>query len=149
MNEKIGLAHFWGQGDAVSYGVALLLLGMSMSSWYVMTGKLLTQWRLRRVLAVGLGSFWAAGSPGMALEWLVSCNATGIFAGLAEDAIGAARASQLRPAGGFVAGVDAGVFLERTLHQSVIVPPARVEEGLTLLASVGSTAPFVGLLGTV
>ena len=59
------------------------------------------------------------------------------------------RAWESKSSGGIGAGVDAGEYIGRTLQQSIVVAQARVESGLTLLASVGSTAPFVGLFGTV
>ena len=51
MNEATGLAHFWAQGDAVTHAVAVLLLLMSVASWYIIVGKLVSQFRLRRAIA--------------------------------------------------------------------------------------------------
>jgi biopolymer transport protein ExbB len=148
MNQTLGIAQFWAQGDAVTHAVAVLLLLMSMASWYVIAGKLLAHWRLRQATA-GLRSFWEAGSPDEALQSMAAQDATGIFAGVAGEALEAARAWQSRSASGIGAGVDAGEYVGRTLQQAIAVAQARVEGGLTLLASVGSTAPFVGLFGTV
>ena len=74
---------------------------------------------------------------------------TGVFALVATDAVLAAQAWEDKSAGGIGAGVDASEFIGRTLQQSTVLAQARVERGLTFLASVGSTAPFVGLFGTV
>ena len=148
MDQTLGIAQFWAQGDAVTHAVAVLLLLMSTASWYVIAGKVLAHWRLRRAVA-GLQSFWEAGSPDAALQSMAAQDATGIFAGVAGEALAAARSWQSRSASGIGAGVDAGEYVGRTLQQAIAVAQARVEGGLTLLASVGSTAPFVGLFGTV
>ena len=149
MNEATGLAHFWAQGDAVTHAVAVLLLLMSVASWYIIVGKLVSQFRLRRAIAGALDAFWAAGTREAAAAALRERDTTGVFSRLAVDAIAAARAWESKTSGGIGAGVDAGEYIGRTLQQSIVVAQARVESGLTLLASVGSTAPFVGLFGTV
>ena len=149
MNEKIGLAHFWAQGDVVTHSVAILLLVMSVASWYVICGKLLAHLRLRRTIAAALNAFWAGHTRAGALETLGAADRSGIFSGIANEAMAAARAWEDKSTGGIGAGVDAGEFIGRTLQQSIAVAQARVESGLTLLASVGSTAPFIGLFGTV
>lgn len=51
MNEKLGIAHFWAQGDAVSHGVAIALLLMSVASWYIIIGNSIAQLRARAPIA--------------------------------------------------------------------------------------------------
>ena len=149
MNEKLGIAHFWAQGDAVSHTVAIALLLMSIASWYIMIGKAISQLRARTSILVAMRSFWNASSRTQALETIRKEDRTGVFALVATDAVLAAQAWEEKSAGGIGAGVDASEFIGRTLQQSTVLAQARVERGLTFLASVGSTAPFVGLFGTV
>lgn len=150
MNASLGLAHFWAQGDAVSHTVALALLLMSVWSWTVMLGKVWAHWRVRHTVRVAAPAFWAAPSREAALTALRVEDASGVFAGLAQEAEQAARAyEQQRAGGGIGAGVDASEFIGRSLQQALTHAQARLESGLTFLASVGATAPFVGLFGTV
>ena len=149
MNQTMGIAHFWAQADAVAQSVAVVLLLMSSLSWYIIAGKTLEHLRLKASMRRALDAFWNAGSGDAALSRLRALDRTGVFAGVAEDAFAAARAWEGKTAGGIGAGVDAGEFIGRTLQQSIGVAQARVERGLTFLASVGSTSPFVGLFGTV
>jgi biopolymer transport protein ExbB len=146
---SLGLAHFWAQGDSVSHLVALALLLMSVGSWTLMLHKLLAHWRVRHTLRTGLDAFWAAPSRAVAVDTLRREDRSLIFATLATDAELAAQAYEQKSCGGIGAGVDASEFIGRTLQQSIVHAQARVESGLTFLASVGSTAPFVGLFGTV
>jgi biopolymer transport protein ExbB len=149
MNDKLGLAHFFAQGDAVSYSVAIALLLMSAASWYIIIGKAFEQLRNRSTIHAAMSAFWNADSRAQALEIIRVLDKTGVFALVATDAILAAQAWEEKSSGGIGAGVDASEFIGRTLQQSSVLAQARVERGLTFLASVGSTAPFVGLFGTV
>lgn len=149
MDGKLGLAHFWAQGDAVSHAVAIALFLMSVVSWYLIFGKALAQLRSRVSITRAMQSFWAASSRSQALETIRAEDKTGVFALIATDAVLATQAYEEKSTGGIGAGVDASEFIGRTLQQSTVLAQARVERGLTFLASVGSTAPFVGLFGTV
>jgi biopolymer transport protein ExbB len=149
MDGKLGLAHFWAQGDTVSHAVAIALLLMSMASWYIIIGKAIALLHARSSIINAMKSFWNAGSRAQALETIRADDRTGVFALVATDAVLAAQAWEEKSAGGIGAGVDASEFIGRTLQQSTVLAQARVERGLTFLASVGSTAPFVGLFGTV
>lgn len=149
MNEKLGFEHFWIHGDAVIHGVALVLLLMSVVSWYIIVGKSIAQLRFQRTIRRSLNGFWQAESRAAALESIRAEDSNGVFSQVATDAVLAAQAWEEKSAGGIGAGVDASEFIGRTLQQSIVYAQARVERGLTLLASVGSTAPFVGLFGTV
>lgn len=149
MTHPDGLAHFWAQADAVSHGVALVLLLMSVASWSVLLGKLLVHLRLRWTLDGALAAFWSAPSREQAIQALQQRDRSGLFAAVAVDAVQAADAYEQHTAPGIGARVDAGEFIGRSLHQATVQAQARVEQGLTLLASVGATAPFIGLFGTV
>lgn len=149
MGENIGLAHFWAHGDAVTHAVAMLLLALSVASWYVIVGKLIANMRMLRASERATAAFWAADSLPMALEAVRAEDRTGVFSGLALSGALAAQAHEQHSARGIGAGVDASEFVTRALRQRIVQAQARIEQGLTLLASVGSTAPFIGLFGTV
>jgi biopolymer transport protein ExbB len=145
----MGLAHFWNQGDLVTHATALILALLSLASWSVILGKLLTSWRGSRSLERALSSFWNANSLPEALEALRRDDHSGIFAGLALTGAHAAQAHQQNAARGIGAGVNASEFVTRAMRSHIVHSQAQVEKGLTFLASVGSTAPFIGLFGTV
>ena len=149
MNDKFGLAHFLAQGDAVSYAVGIALLLMSITSWYIIIGKAFAQWCNRSSIHAAMNAFWNAPSRPQALDIIRREDKTGVFALVATDAILAVQAWEEKSSSGIGAGVDASEFIGRTLQQSSLLAQARIERGLTFLASVGSTAPFVGLFGTV
>lgn len=149
MIDNTGIAQLIAQTGGVGITVALLLGLMSVASWSVIVGKGVTQLRMRRGLLRAQQAFWSAPSREEALDAMRREDSSGVFAAVASSALDAARAFESRSADGIGAGVDAGEFIGRSLQQSTVFAQARVERGLTLLASVGATAPFVGLLGTV
>jgi biopolymer transport protein ExbB len=149
MNTVSGVEHFWTHADLVIQLTAAVLLLMSLCSWYIIVGKTIAQLRYRRTMGRALNGFWQAESRSAALESIRAADGSGVFSGVATDAVLAAQAWEEQSAGGIGAGVDASEFIGRTLQQSIVFAQARVERGLTALASVGATAPFVGLFGTV
>ena len=151
--QNFGFAHLWAQGDAISHAVAILLLLMSIAAWYVILSKGWQHFRLRRH-ATTIEHFWQAPSLDEALALLDRHSAETPHAAVARR--GQQAAGQLaRQASGTHAPVsfghvqNASEFLTRALRQGMLQGMARLEGGLTVLASVGSTAPFVGLFGTV
>jgi biopolymer transport protein ExbB len=142
----LGLIHFWREGDAVTHAVAWLLLAMSVASWYVILSKLWGAWRLRRGARAALDRFWAARGLDEAVESLRRDDTEAVFAPMAERALAASR---MQPDATLGASVDRAELVTRELRRQMTRTGARLESGLTLLASVGSTAPFVGLFGTV
>jgi biopolymer transport protein ExbB len=142
----LGLMHFWQAGDAVTHSVAWLLLAMSLVSWYLILSKGWSAWRLRSGARVAVDKFWNAPDADAALRTLASADTERAFFPLAERAFLAARTE---PRGALAASVDRSEFITRTLRQEINRIASRLEGGLTLLASIGSTAPFIGLFGTV
>lgn len=149
MNSQIGLAHFWSQGDLLSHCVALSLLLMSVISWYIIAIRALVVWRSRRSIMVAMDAFWRAGSRSEAIRAIRAADKINLFFDVANDAVRATQAYEDKRSNSIDASVDVSNFIGRTLQQSTLLAQARVESGLTVLASIGSTAPFVGLLGTV
>jgi biopolymer transport protein ExbB len=149
MESQMGVAHFWSQGDLVTHTTAIILALLSLASWSVIVSKLLSTWRASRLPARVLASFWDANSLPEALEALRREDRSGIFAGLALTGAHAAQAHQQNAARGIGAGVNASEFVTRAMRSQILNTQAKIEHGLTFLASVGSTAPFIGLFGTV
>ncbi|MBS1160757.1 MAG: MotA/TolQ/ExbB proton channel family protein [Proteobacteria bacterium] len=149
MPSPMGLAHFWNQGDLVTHCTALILALLSLISWTVILGKLISTWRASRSQEKALAGFWSANSLPEALETLRRDDPSGIFADLALTGAHSAQAHQQNAARGIGAGVNASEFLTRSLRSHILHTQAKIEHGLTFLASVGSTAPFIGLFGTV
>ena len=149
MNSQIGLAHFWFQGDFVTHAIAILLLLLSVASWMIIVKKALRQWHATRNFYRCTAAFWGAASLPDALATLKREDSSGIFAGLALAGAQAAQLHEQHAARGIGAGVNASEFVTRALRSHMVRAQAGIEHGLTFLASVGSTAPFIGLFGTV
>lgn len=144
-DNHFSLARYWAQGDAVSHFVAWLLLAMSVLSWFLILVKGYGAWRIRRS-APALDQFWAAPSIDDALAALKLADTERVYLPLAE--YGAHQ-----QAGGTPASIGAELApaeqVTRVLRLAIHRATERLESGLTLLASISSTAPFIGLLGTV
>ncbi|MBC7489647.1 MAG: MotA/TolQ/ExbB proton channel family protein [Glaciimonas sp.] len=151
MNDNLVFAQYWSQSDAISNAVAYLLLLMSVISWFYILSKTLSSWRIRRS-ASALDGFWQAPTLSDAISIIKPVDTENVYVPLAEQAADAAAIRT--PAAGnsaasLNAGTDLGELITRTLRREINRVSSRLESGLTLLASVGSTAPFVGLFGTV
>lgn len=137
------LAQIWSAGDAVSRAVALLLLAMSVSAWVVILWKAWVLTRVRADLARAVPAFWAAPDLQAGRERLATLDRERVL-------LPALEAALLRPeAGTLDAGSEAESRLTRRLRDALHRALAQLQSGQVLLASVGSTAPFVGLFGTV
>ncbi|MEN9866360.1 MAG: MotA/TolQ/ExbB proton channel family protein [Pseudomonadota bacterium] len=141
------LARFWTQGDAISHLVAIVLIAMSLISWYFILSKLWSTWRVRKS-ARFLDQFWQAAQMSDAITSLEQTDLEQVFTPLAKHCLAISQASD-QPVRSMEAEVDIGERLTRRLRQDITRATLRLEGGLTLLASIGATAPFVGLLGTV
>ncbi len=145
MESGFGLLHLWAQGDAVTRLVALVLLAMSLASWVVI---LLKAMALRRRMAQArcTEAFWNAADYAAAVEALGG-EADNPFRGLALAGHAASARSGTQPT--LEQGLNRSDWVTRHLRHAVDEALARLQSGLAVLASVGSTAPFVGLFGTV
>ena len=144
MNEAFGFEHFWTQADGLIRANVYLLFAMSLASWFLIILKTWSNIRARRVLR-SLEAFWSSPTIDQALAALAAQDSEALLAPLARAAIEAAR----QPAGGGSPWSTPSDRLTRALRSAIQAATGRLESGLTLLASVGATAPFVGLLGTV
>ncbi|HEY8027292.1 MAG TPA: MotA/TolQ/ExbB proton channel family protein [Burkholderiaceae bacterium] len=146
MNETVSIAHYWSQGDAITHAVAYLLLLMSVVSWYFILSKAWIALRIRQS-AGALDAFWKAPSLPDAIALLIKVDREEVYAPLAVHGMQAANVGA--HAGSLNAASDPSELITRTLRREINRASSRLEGGLTILASVGATAPFVGLLGTV
>src|SRR5690606_12281019 len=144
--QQLGLMHFWEAGDAITHSVAWLLLAMSLLSWYFILSKAWSTWRMRRGAHAALEQFWNARTLDDAIATLQDADRERVFVPLAQKARAAAA---MQPENSLAASSDRDELVTRALRGEITQISARLESGLALLASVGSTAPFVGLFGTV
>ena len=138
-----GFLTFWQQGDAISRSVAVLLLLMSVSAWVLIFWK---GWLLRRVradISRAVPAFWAAASVDAGREQLVNFDREQVLTPLLSAAIATAPVQTLESKG----HLDSQ--LTRRLRDALHAVLAQLQFGQVLLASIGSTAPFIGLFGTV
>lgn len=149
METQFGLAHVWNQGDWVTRTVALILLAMSVASWAVIIVKALDL-RRHRAQARRSHDFWHSQDFAAALDKLPgSDNPFRLLAQEGQDAtrhllhLDGEAPAQLRDS------LDVSEWVTRALRNSIDDFTARLQSGLSVLASIGSTAPFVGLFGTV
>ena len=138
-----GFEHFWSQGDAITRTVAALLLLMSVSAWVVILWK---GWLLRRVrkdIERAVPAFWAAPSLDAGREQLAAFDRERALQALLAAAVATPPGGTLEAKG----HVDSQ--LTRRLRDALHGVLAQLQFGQVLLASIGSTAPFIGLFGTV
>lgn len=144
-----GVAHLWMQSDLAIKLVALTLVTMSVASWYLILARGLRQWRARRFDGA-IESFWNATDLGDGLARLSHTAPDSPFEALARQAVAADEHVKRHSHGETLGGkLDTDEFITRALRKSIALSTAQLESGLTVLASIGSTAPFVGLFGTV
>jgi len=140
-----GLASLWTQGDWVTKGVAIMLLAMSVASWYVIVTKALQLWRYHRAARAAGHAFWDTSSLQEGLATLGNGNP---FAEIAQAGIGAMRHHNAHK-GHLHDQLSVSDWITLSLRQAVDEASARLQTGMAVLASVASSAPFVGLFGTV
>ncbi|MBI2744072.1 MAG: MotA/TolQ/ExbB proton channel family protein [Burkholderiales bacterium] len=146
MESQFGLFNVWAQGDWVTRGVALLLLGMSLASWMVILFKAMDLIRYKK-LAHQAEGFWHSADFAEGLNRL-GPQEDNPFRNLAEEGREAA-AHHRNTRAQLHDSLDISDWVTRCLRNSIDNATARLQAGLAVLASVGSTAPFVGLFGTV
>lgn len=146
MESQFGLTNLWALGDAVTRAVVILLLVMSLASWTVILIKTTAVLRLKR-LAAQSESFWLGANFAEGLGKLGTAreNPFRILAEEGRDATAHHRNTRAQLQG----ALDISDWVTRCLRNAIDDAVARLQSGLAILASVGSTAPFVGLFGTV
>ena len=141
LDNPYGLSALWAQGDWVAKGTLLILVLMSMASWYVIFTKLIDQNRVMGFAQAANASFWNAGTVQQGAEGL---EADSPFRYIAEKGLeGASKHT------GLLGAVDFNTWVTMSIQRAMNHVQSRMQDGLAVLATVGSTAPFVGLFGTV
>ena len=146
MNSQFGIANVWVQGDFVTRAVAILLVCMSLASWMVIILKALDIIKYKK-LAKQAEDFWHSEDFAAGVTKLGS-DPTNPFRHLAlegREATAHHRNTKVH----LHDSLDVSDWVTRSLRNTIDEFTARLQSGLAILASVGSTAPFIGLFGTV
>ncbi len=137
-----GLEAMWRDGDVITRGTLIIMIIMSMGSWYIIFTKLFEQSKLMKSAKAASESFWSAGSIKKGAEGLAESSA---FRFIAESGLKASDHHE----GTIVESIDKHTWIGMSIQRAVDNINSRLQDGLAFLATVGSTAPFVGLFGTV
>jgi biopolymer transport protein ExbB len=137
-----GLEALWKQGDFVSRGTLIILIIMSMGSWYIMFVKVYEQMKLFRQAREVQSKFWGASSVADGSNQLRDGTA---YRYIADAGIKSTQHHE----GKLLEQIDLNTWVTMSLQRAVDNVASRLQDGLAFLATVGSTAPFVGLFGTV
>jgi biopolymer transport protein ExbB len=136
-----GLGALWAQGDIVAKGTLLILVLMSMGSWYVIITKFFEQSKAAKFAAAAQETFWTAASLRQGAD---SLSEDSPFRFIAEKGLESANKHT-----GLLGAVDFNTWTTQSIQRAIGNVQSRMQDGLAVLATVGSTSPFVGLFGTV
>jgi biopolymer transport protein ExbB len=145
----MGMLHFIAQSDIVGKTLFVILLLMSLVTWYLILVKAANSVVVRKRSQDFLNKFWNAGSLEQVEHEITTHGARDPFSHLASHAMHAQAHHAKYGATKLAETGSNGEFVTRTMRKVIDEETAKLENGLTVLASVGSTAPFVGLFGTV
>jgi biopolymer transport protein ExbB len=141
VDNPYGLEALWKGGDFVSKGTILILVIMSMGSWYIIFTKVYEQYKMGRQARAATNKFWAAPSVRQGVEMLKKGSP---YRYIAEEGLQATSTHT-----GLLGAVDMHEWISMSIQRAIENVHSRTQDGLAFLATVGSTAPFVGLFGTV
>ncbi len=142
VDNPYGLKALWAQGDIVAKSTLVIMTIMSMASWYVIFTKLYEQRQMLKSAKSSADTFWKASSVKAGVGGLEEGSA---FRYIAEQGIKASDHHE----GTMVETIDKHTWISMSVDRSVGSIQNRLQDGMAVLATVGSTAPFVGLFGTV
>lgn len=149
MEQGLGFSHFLSQIDEVGMSVLILLLSLSVASWYLIITKSIVNLMAKRRAEAFLKHFWSFDSLQAVNLEFKNVAPNNAFAELAKLGIDAAADSKIHSSYKLAAAGGTSEFLTRTLRNGIDQEATRIENGLTLIASAGSAAPYIGLFGTV
>ena len=147
--QQMGFDHLITQLDFVGWVVFITLMVMSLMSWYWIIINAVKNARLRGRAETVTSTFWETPNAQDAIRFMEEQPKSEPFSKIALDAAQAAAHHQRHDGSRLAESLNRSEFVDRALRQAVTRESSRLENGLTVLATVGSTAPFVGLLGTV
>ena len=142
VSNPYGLGALWKNGDFVARFVLILLVIMSMGSWYIMITKFFEQFRANRRAKSADEQLWTAPSL---VEGAKLLDEASPFRFIAETAIEAGEHHDEA----LLEAVDRNTWIDNSVERAITNVSNRLQDGLAFLGTVGSTAPFVGLFGTV
>ncbi len=141
LDNPYGLQALWQQGDGIAKATLIILVFMSMASWYVIITKWLAQMAMARFAKTAQDQFWRAGTVRQGADAL---QADSPFRFIAEKGLDGASKHE-----GLMQVVDFNTWVTTSIQRAMVQVQSRMQDGLSILATVSSTAPFVGLFGTV
>jgi biopolymer transport protein ExbB len=142
-----GIEALWTQSDYVGKGVFVILIVMSLWSWLVMINKWLDQRMLRRVANEAEKNFWSAGSMQEGIGKLK--GKVNPFRDIAQDGLQAVEHHRKTTQRDVTSSIELGDWVQTHIDRRTNMLQSSLQSGMVVLASVGATAPFVGLFGTV
>ena len=142
VDNPYGLKALWTQGDMVAHTTLVIMAIMSMASWYIIFTKLFEQRAMLRSAKTSGEAFWKASSVTSGVSALKDGSA---FRYIAEQGVKASDHHE----GTMVETIDKHTWIGMSIERAVGNVNNRLQDGMAVLATVGSTAPFVGLFGTV
>jgi biopolymer transport protein ExbB len=137
-----GPASLWKKGDFVARGTLIILTIMSFGTWYIMITKVIEQSRMFAAAKIAARDFWKTNSVREGVQRL---KETSPFRFIAESGLSASEHHD----GALTDAIDLHTWVTMSVQRAVDAINSRLQGGLAFLATVGSTAPFVGLFGTV
>ena len=142
VDNPYGIGMLWSQGDFVARGTLIVLVIMSLASWYILVTKLYESVKISREARGARNGFFRAVSLPEAVKTLKDGSA---FRFIAESGISAGEHHE----GALTENIDRSTWVTSSVQRSIDEVQSRLQGGLAVLATVGSTAPFIGLFGTV
>lgn len=149
MATNYGFTHFLSQADGVGHFLLVVLALMSMATWYLILSKAWAYWTMRARARRFQAYFWQAPDMQAVAAYLEQQGVQDPFSHLTHHGLRAVEQYGARTGKRVIETSSADEFLTRALRRAIEQDTARLEYGHTVLASVASSAPFVGLLGTV
>jgi biopolymer transport protein ExbB len=141
VDNPYGLQALWAQSDWVAKAVLIILVIQSLGTWYILITKMLMQSKMARQAKAAAEKFWTAGTVQQGAESLESGSP---FRFVADAGVEATKKH-----GGLLEHVPLSDWVTMSVSRAIERVQSRMQDGLSFLASVGSTAPFIGLFGTV
>lgn len=145
----MGLDQFWARADAISLFILTTLLLMSVSTWYYILTKGWLYFKVQKSARLFIADFWSSPNLEAVARKLRTTGVANPYAHLVNHGFVAVEQHQSRKQDSLIEAGSAEDFLTRSLKRAIEQDKSRLEGGLTLLATVASSAPFIGLFGTV
>jgi biopolymer transport protein ExbB len=142
VDNPYGIGMLWSQGDFVARGTLIILVIMSLASWYILITKLYESFKIGSEAKVARTGFFKASNLPDAVKTLKEGSA---FRFIADTGVAATGHHE----GALTENIDLNTWVTSSVQRSIDDVQSRLQDGLAVLATVGSTAPFIGLFGTV